>query len=49
MGKGDPKTKRGKIINGTYGVRRPRKTEKNIAPAKKDEAKAIRDDKRVVE
>jgi ribosomal small subunit protein bTHX len=23
MGKGDPKTRRGKIINGTYGNRRP--------------------------
>ena len=25
MGKGDIKTKRGKIANGSYGVRRPRK------------------------
>lgn len=25
MGKGDKKTKRGKIIMGTYGRRRPRK------------------------
>jgi 30S ribosomal protein S31 len=25
MGKGDRKTRRGKIIKGTYGVRRPRK------------------------
>jgi len=25
MGKGDKKTRRGKIILGTYGVRRPRK------------------------
>lgn len=25
MGKGDKKTKRGKIILGSYGVRRPRK------------------------
>lgn len=24
MGKGDKKTKRGKIIRGSYGVRRPR-------------------------
>ncbi|MFC3197470.1 30S ribosomal protein THX [Parapedobacter deserti] len=23
MGKGDKKTKRGKIVNGTYGKRRP--------------------------
>ena len=26
MGKGDKKTRRGKIINGSYGVTRPRKT-----------------------
>lgn len=25
MGKGDKKTKRGKIIKGSFGVRRPRK------------------------
>lgn len=25
MGKGDRKTRRGKIIKGTYGVRRPKK------------------------
>ncbi|MBN2639011.1 MAG: 30S ribosomal protein THX [Bacteroidales bacterium] len=25
MGKGDQKTKRGKIISGSYGVRRPKK------------------------
>jgi len=25
MGKGDKKTKRGKIISGTHGVRRPKK------------------------
>lgn len=25
MGKGDKKTKRGKIFRGSYGVRRPRK------------------------
>ncbi|NHF60747.1 30S ribosomal protein THX [Flavobacteriaceae bacterium TP-CH-4] len=28
MGKGDKKTRRGKIINGTYGVRRRRKIKK---------------------
>ncbi|UCE51447.1 MAG: 30S ribosomal protein THX [Desulfobacterales bacterium] len=28
MGKGDKKTKRGKIFRGTYGVRRPRKKKK---------------------
>ncbi|HBH24412.1 MAG TPA: 30S ribosomal protein THX [Cytophagales bacterium] len=25
MGKGDKKTKKGKIVKGTYGARRPRK------------------------
>lgn len=25
MGKGDKKTKRGKIVNGSYGKKRPRK------------------------
>jgi 30S ribosomal protein S31 len=28
MGKGDVKTKRGKIINGSYGVTRPSKKKK---------------------
>lgn len=32
MGKGDKKSKRGKIINGTYGVRRPRKVAKDNSP-----------------
>ncbi|MET1260822.1 30S ribosomal protein THX [Flagellimonas sp. DF-77] len=32
MGKGDIKSKRGKIINGTYGARRKRK-KKKVAPA----------------
>jgi len=31
MGKGDKKTKKGKIIIGTYGVRRPKKVKKAIA------------------
>jgi len=34
MGKGDKKTKRGKIVNGTYGKRRPSKK------AKKQQANA---------
>lgn len=38
MGKGDKKTKRGKIIMGTYGVRRPKK--KAIAYKAKVEVKA---------
>ncbi|PXX26862.1 30S ribosomal protein THX [Arenibacter sp. ARW7G5Y1] len=41
MGKGDKKSKRGKIINGTYGTRRKRKikkrpnVEEKISPDKK--------------
>ncbi|EWH12824.1 MULTISPECIES: 30S ribosomal protein THX [Cellulophaga] len=41
MGKGDKKSKRGKIINGTYGARRKRKIKKQptlqekISPDKK--------------
>jgi 30S ribosomal protein S31 len=35
MGKGDKKTRRGKIAIGTYGKRRPRKKQKTIQnPAK---------------
>lgn len=33
MGKGDKKTKRGKIIMGSYGVRRPKKTGSQFQPA----------------
>lgn len=33
MGKGDKKTKRGKISMGSYGVRRPRKKQKAITNA----------------
>ena len=38
MGKGDKKTKRGKIIMGTFGRRRPRK--KAAAPVTKTKKKA---------
>lgn len=31
MGKGDRKTRRGKIFMGSYGVTRPRKKRKNSA------------------
>jgi len=31
MGKGDRKTRRGKLFKGTYGVRRPRKKKKKGA------------------
>ncbi|MCK5337318.1 MAG: 30S ribosomal protein THX, partial [Bacteroidales bacterium] len=53
MGKGDKKTKRGKIIKGSYGVRRPKK-KKNVIPeapakAKKKKAapKAVKEEKKV--
>jgi 30S ribosomal protein S31 len=32
MGKGDKKTKRGKIFMGSYGVRRPRNKKNTTAP-----------------
>ncbi len=35
MGKGDVKTKRGKIINGSFGVSRPHKAKKAVKAAKK--------------
>ena len=42
MGKGDKKTKRGKIVNGSYGARRLRKKKSvaYVAP-KKEEAPAV--------
>jgi ribosomal small subunit protein bTHX len=33
MGKGDKKTKRGKIFMKSFGILRPRKTAKNVKPA----------------
>jgi 30S ribosomal protein S31 len=33
MGKGDKKTRRGKIWNGSYGARRPRKKAKPVITA----------------
>ena len=39
MGKGDKKSRRGKIWNGSYGVRRPRK-KKVSAPVKQAKPKA---------
>ena len=35
MGKGDKRTKKGKIYRGSYGKRRPRKLAKKKAAAKK--------------
>jgi len=39
MGKGDKKTKRGKIFSGSFGKRRPRKHFKTIADIQKNKAK----------
>ncbi len=39
MGKGDIKSKRGKITNKSYGARRPRKIKKTIVVTKKATAK----------
>ncbi|AZA48350.1 30S ribosomal protein THX [Chryseobacterium carnipullorum] len=33
MGKGDRKSRRGKINSGSYGKRRPRKASKSIGPS----------------
>lgn len=41
MGKGDKKSRRGKIIIGTYGVRRPKKNRTGINPLVKTEAPRI--------
>lgn len=35
MGKGDKKTRRGKIVNKTFGVRRPRPKNKSKTNAQK--------------
>jgi len=40
MGKGDKKSKRGKITIGSYGVRRPRKKKKPIVTASKKKSTA---------
>ena len=39
MGRGDKKTKRGKIVNGSYGRLRPKKKVKTVATAPKKAAK----------
>lgn len=38
MGKGDKKSKKGKIVKGTYGNRRPRKANKPQTTEKKEAA-----------
>ncbi len=40
MGKGDRRTKRGKIITGSFGVSRP-KGGKSVTPAPKAEATVV--------
>lgn len=39
MGRGDNRTKRGKISNGTYGVSRPAKVKKATVAPKAETAK----------
>ncbi len=39
MGKGDKKTKKGKIVKGTYGAIRPKKKSKRQAPPKEVKTK----------
>ena len=39
MGKGDKKTKKGKISMGTYGAIRPKKKKNNQAAPKKEKTK----------
>jgi ribosomal small subunit protein bTHX len=41
MGKGDKKTKRGKIVLGSYGVRRKRKANKAVFTKVDKEAKKV--------
>jgi ribosomal small subunit protein bTHX len=38
MGKGDTRTRRGKIVRGSYGVRRLKKKAKKFAPVAKKAA-----------
>ncbi len=38
MGKGDKKTKRGKIAKGTHGVNRPKKKKKVVDTGKDEKA-----------
>jgi 30S ribosomal protein S31 len=38
MGKGDKKTKRGKIAKGSYGVNRPRKIKEAVELSKEEKA-----------
>lgn len=40
MGKGDKKTKKGKISNGSYGARRPKKKRTATTPEKTPKKKS---------
>lgn len=42
MGKGDKKTKKGKITMGSYGVLRPKKTAVKAVPTKEKAAKPVK-------
>ena len=44
MGKGDKKTKRGKITNGSYGNKRPRKTGAGYVAPVKPAKTAVKED-----
>lgn len=38
MGKGDKRTRRGKIFNGSFGKSRPKSVKKNVAPKKEEKS-----------
>ena len=44
MGKGEKKTKRGKIVIGSYGVRRPRKKGPGYQPVEKKKTKKSKEE-----
>jgi 30S ribosomal protein S31 len=45
MGKGDKKSKRGKIIRGSFGVRRHKKAKKSVVPGNSGSAVKIAEEK----
>jgi 30S ribosomal protein S31 len=47
MGKGDKKSKKGKIAMGSYGNSRPQKVKKKVQPATTSKAKKIKKEKKV--
>lgn len=49
MGKGDKKSRRGKIILGSFGVRRPRKKKKSIIFRPKNELKSEINKEKLIE